>query len=202
MKALHDSRVRGLVFSCLWVALLPTCSSDKSTTDNICAFAEDNNNCWHSMTSDVAACMGQVPSGETGTLNASGTTCTYPSGRTIEFAIPLVTNTDLSDKDVDFTVVVGGKTCLHYATSSNGNDISVTGPDGKMLTESSSSTTGTATVTCPSGSRFSGNGMSLLSCMSASLGGGMPGTSYSWSSSSETLGLLGGPEVFSCFNAS
>jgi len=202
MNAIHDSSVCGLMLACMWGALLPACSSDKSTLDNICAFAADANNCWHSIASEVDSCMGRPPSGERGTLNASATTCTYPSGRTIQFAIPLPVNTDLNDKDVDFTVVVGAKTCLHYATSNNGSNISVTGPDGKAVTELSNSASGTATVTCPNGSQFSGNGMSLLSCLDASLGGGMPGTYYSWSSSSETLGLLGGPTVFDCVNGS
>ena len=202
MNAVHISRVSWLMLACLWGALLPACSSEKNTPDNICAFAEDGNNCWHSIANEVDSCMGSVPSGERGTLNASGTTCTYPSGRTIQFAIPLAVNTDLNDKDVDFTVVVGGKTCLHYATSNNGSNISVTGPDGKVVTELSNSSSGTATVTCPNGSQFSGNGMSLFSCLDASLGGGMPGTYYSWSSSSETLGLLGGETVFDCTNGS
>jgi hypothetical protein len=192
-------RAKGLWALC--VTVLPACSSsDKAQVDNICAFAEDNNNCWRQMVSDIEACTGQIPSGEQGTLNADGTACTYPSGRTIQFAIPLAVNTDLVDKDVDFTVLVGGRTCLHYVSNNASGSLSATGPDGKVLNETSNPATGTATVTCPDGSQFSGSGLSVLNCLDASFGGGLPGTYYSWSTNNEELGLTGGQVVFACYN--
>ena len=179
--------------------LLPGCSSnDKQPQDNLCAFAEDNSNCWHAMVSQIEACTGQLQSGELGTMNAAGTQCTYASGRTIQFAVPLPVNTDPTDKDLDFTVQINGHTCFHYVSQGTSGSLSATGPDGKTLNETVNPATGTSTLSCPDGAQFSGSGLSVLNCIDASLGGGLPGTAYSWSTSYEELSLLGGETVFNC----
>jgi hypothetical protein len=173
--------------------------TDRTTpTGTICEFAEDNNNCWRKMVPGIDACLGQVPVGERGTFNADGTLCSYPSGRTIEFAVPMPTNTDLNGKNLDFTAIVAAQACVHYISGSTG--ITVTDPDGKVLHETINTASGVAVLVCPDGSQFSGTGLDVLGCIDASFGGGLPGVYFTWAPNQEEVGLTGGNEVFNCIS--
>jgi hypothetical protein len=191
----------------LSVTTLAACSSspvplggtnETALTGTLCEFAEDNNNCWHKMVAVIDACLGQVPVGERGTFNADGTLCSYPSGRTIQFAVPMPTNTDLNGKNLDFTAIVAAQACVHYVSGNTG--LTVTGPDGKVLNETTNAASGVVALTCPDGSQFGGNALDVMNCVDASFGGGLPGVYFTWAPNQEELGLTGGSEVFNCIS--
>ncbi len=147
------------------------------------------------MVTEIEACAGTTQSGEQGTLNSAGTLCTYASGRTITFNVPLVVGTDQQSRD--FTLTVGGQQCLHYVETSDGS-MTITGPSGKVLHEVASSQSGSATLSCPDGSTYQGDATSIMSCLDAAFGGGLPGISTSESTNSSELGLLGDGTIYSC----
>jgi hypothetical protein len=154
------------------------------------------NNCWKTTLSEAESCL--PPKGETGTLSADMTSCTYASGAVVTFDTALVL--PLPDDPVwSFTVTSGGQQCLRLHDTSDGFTVTV---DGQTVIVAAQGLT--LVVSCPDQTIFStSNALDLLSCPSnGSPLGSFPGQSWSDTPTSVSFGLVGAANasanIFSC----
>jgi hypothetical protein len=133
-----------------------------------CAWATGDN-CWKQT---IAAATGCLPpraasavaptAPELGVLSADGTVCSYATGQSVTFAIPLFIGGN--ENPGDFTVTTQGAPCLAQEQETDG--IAVTTSVGTVnLAEDLKQTT--LTAICPDGTRYSGVLANLSSCMAA-----------------------------------
>jgi len=157
------------------------CSSDPPLD---CAWLAGDN-CWKMTASAAASCL--PDSNVSGTFSPDRKTCTYASGATVSFATaPVLPLPD--DPTWDFTVSNGGTACLHYVENTSGISLTVA---GQTFHEAPVGSMGLA-ITCPDGKRYStDNAFSLLACGGSLLGGGLPGNTWSDSSTAISFGLIG-----------
>jgi hypothetical protein len=196
------------------------CSSSNGADvpDESCEFAQNDDNCWRQLTRSVDDCIADEPEGDAaawipssptvkGALSADATTCSYTTGRTVTFAKdPRVAGSTSSEgtttlPDRDFTVTMNGKTCLHYVSSNNGENLSVTGPLGTFTQDKSG-------TTCPDGSKFKVDPLVLFQkCAGAVVSFGPPpnlpglygASGYNATTGEVELHLLGmGKEAYDC----
>ncbi len=137
---------------------------------------------------EAVACL--PPTTETGTLSADNKTCTYASGSTVTFTPALVLPVPLDNAAWNFTITKGGADCLHFENPNDGFKL-VAG--GHTVTEGRSGALGLS-VSCPDGTTYTNsNALDLFNCDAdggASLGG-FPGNTWSSTSTSVSVGLLG-----------
>jgi hypothetical protein len=159
------------------------------------------NNCWKQTTSKAMPCL--PPANEVGVLSDDNKTCSYAGGTTVTFAVPLTLpvpreGAGSPSPEWNFTVSNGGSACLHFESNSSIFELTV-GPH--TVSEGRSGPAGLA-ISCPDGTTYSTrNAVDLLSCGGGASFGGLPGLTYSSSSTSVTFGLLGAASsypVFSC----
>ncbi len=158
-------------------------SGGGSTLD--CAWLAGDN-CWKATADEAAACL--PPTTETGVLSADGKTCTYASGAQVTFTPALVLPVP-NNADWNFTITNGGADCLHFENTT-GLKLVVS---GHTVTEGRSGAAGIQ-ISCPDGTRYANaNALDLLGCNAdASVSfGGLPGNSWSTSSTSVSVGLVG-----------
>lgn len=157
--------------------------SSGSTLD--CAYLAGDN-CWKTTANEAVACL--PPTTETGTLSTDNKTCTYASGAQVTFTPALVLPLPTSP-DWNFTITKGGANCLHFENPNDGFKL-VAG--GHTVTEGLSGATGLQ-IACPDGTTHTNsNAFSLFDCAAdgGSLGG-LPGITWSSTSTSVSVGLLG-----------
>jgi hypothetical protein len=156
-----------------------------------------SNNCWKTTVAAAASC---VPDPSTrGTLSADGTTCTYASGTTVDFATPVVLPID-SEPPWHFTVTTAGQQCLTYDADPN-SDLALN-VQGMSISEKSAGLS--LQITCPDGSQYAApNAFDLLQCDDFFTDA--PGNEDSGTDTSVSLGLLDGTsmplQVFDCERA-
>jgi hypothetical protein len=157
-----------------------------STLD--CAWLAGDN-CWKTTANDAAACL--PPTTETGVLSADGKTCTYASGAQVTFTPALVLPIP-DNADWNFTITKGGADCLHFENSKTAGLKLVA--SGHTVTEGRSGAMGIR-IACPDGTAYANaNALDLLDC-NPDAGllsfGGLPGNSWSSTTTSVSVGLLG-----------
>ncbi len=156
-----------------------------------------SNNCWKTTVAAAASCLPD-PSAK-GTLSADGTTCTYPSGTTVDFATPVVLPIT-TEPPWHFTVTTGGEQCLTYDANPN-SDLAL---DVQGMTVTEKGAGFSLQVTCPDGSQYAApNALDLFQC--DDFFADAPGNDDSGSDTSVNLGLLDGTstplQVFDCERA-
>lgn len=169
-------------------------SSDSSNplagTADLCTFARAPDNCWRSTLAAIDACIGTAST--TGKLSADGKTCTSTDGSVV---VTFTTAPDLTlkfeDRARDFTLTVGGKTCMKAHQANGAKNLQLSGPDGKTL---DATATGTIeVVTCADGKKYGADVTTFLDkCADQLLGGGLPGTSGSGTATSDSFRFFGG----------
>lgn len=166
-----------------------------------CAWLASNNNCWRSTLVVVASCA--PPSTEVGTLSPDGRTCTFMTGHTLRFDEPLTLPLPPAGSRFNFTLAVGGRTCLTFRQP-DAQTYGATTSAGTVNTASDGSDYG-AEVICPGGARYTtSDARSLLTCGDAGTSSGPIGFSYTQEPIAavtfELLGVSGtGPvRVFRC----
>lgn len=170
-----------------------------------CAWIQSNN-CYKTALAAAEGCL--PPTQELGLFDATGTSCAYDGGDTIEFSTP-ATYPLPQMLVLDFTVLLpDGGLCLSFQEPSNGQGFTLRTPAG-VVTE----TTGLSlTVVCPDGTTFStGDAFGVLGCDGGLTG--LPGDEYGYSPVTgdagaplgslnySFTGVAGGQllPVFSCF---
>jgi hypothetical protein len=162
-------------------------SGGPSATLDCAWLASDN--CWKMTVAEASSCL--PPSSETGVLSADNASCSYASGATVAFTPALVLPTSTTGNTTwNFTIMNGGQSCLHFQDTGPGFVLTV---GGHTVTESSTGAIGLR-ITCPDGTSYaSANALDLLSCQSdgGATAGGLPGTTWSDTSTSVSLALIG-----------
>jgi hypothetical protein len=158
-------------------------------------------NCWKTTATQAQSCL--PPPSASGTFSADKSMCTYAAGPVVMFTPPLVLPVS-DDPTWNFTVLNGSSPCLSYREDAS-KTITLT-VMGQTFTESSAGLG--LTVKCPDGTSYSNsNALQLLSCPGGFFGG-LPGISWSGSTTSLSAGLIntsGDPDagdqsvqIFSC----
>ncbi len=141
------------------VTFAAACSGGDAPAD--CAWLASDN-CWKTTIAAAASCL--PPANETGTLDVSGKTCTYASGETVSFPLPL---TATSQPTWTFSVKKNDVTCLSY--QSDVGTMSATTGAG-TFSETSPGVAGLL-FQCPDGSgHATDDGFALSSCGTATPG--------------------------------
>lgn len=142
-------------------------------------------NCWKTTASAAGSCL--PPSSEKGQLSADNKTCVYASGAVVTFDSPVTL--PVGDKPTfRFTVTSGGEPCLRYQKNDAGGfELTV---QGKTVSERVlPGATAGLELSCPDGSAYSNTAaLDLLGCDGSF--GGLPGTTWSSTSTSVTFGLM------------
>jgi hypothetical protein len=180
----------------------PACSSSDAVPDDTCGFLADSNNCYRKLLAAVDDCLTDASSDgglAMGTLSADGTSCTYASGRTVAFVGDARRDSSSTNRiDMDVTVAIGGKTCLHYINTPS--TLTVTQPNGGVLKVVAGGSG--EIITCPDGSQHGIDAQKVPGVCgdaAAILSGGLPGTVRGGGGSVVTGGLIGlKPDAFSC----
>jgi hypothetical protein len=160
-------------------------SGETTTTDGggggdtlTCAWI-GSSNCLTTFVSDVADCLGSTD-GATGVMDIDDRTCTYgTSGRVVTFNTALGTTIDGGSpgtKDIHFTVTMSGKTCLEHRETKGDFGFTSIGPKG---TFSVSYAGNVATISCPDGSKVSGDITALKKSCSSDYDAKFPSSYWS-----------------------
>jgi len=199
MRALLSVLATGAVIA----LFAPACSSSSdSAPDDTCGFVADPNNCYRKLLAAVDDCLtdatGDGGATASGKLSSDGTSCTYASGRTVTF-VGDVRQYDVTKTPIDVTVMLGGKTCVHYVGEPH-SSVTITQPDGGVLKVA---VTGSGeTISCPDGSQHGIDGLKLFGGCGDGGGlfnGGLPGTENSKSGTSVSGSLVGMKhDAYSC----
>jgi hypothetical protein len=161
-------------------------ASGGSSSSLDCAYLAGDN-CWKTTATAATSCL--PASSEVGTLSADLSTCTFASGDVVTFS-PALTLPLPDSPSWNFTVKTSaGTTCLAYQENSTG--VFTLTVQGQTVKETTPGQLGIA-LSCPDGTAYSNsNGFSLLDCNDGGLlGGGLPGSTWSDTSSSVSFGLL------------
>jgi hypothetical protein len=162
-----------------------------------------SDNCWKTTARPAASCL--PPETEQGVLSADGRRCEYANGVSVVFKTPL--QLPVPDDPVwNFTVTgADGQACLHYEQASSGSITLVVGGD----TFNESVSPAGLRATCPDGSSYVlplDKLDEILQCPGGLFG--LPGHSWSSSSTSASFSLIGTSStssealpVFSCSRA-
>jgi len=168
----------------------PTQASTEVETDGPldCEWLAEPDNCW--ATTHDAAIDACEPPEEEGMLSADHSLCTFSDGTTITFDEPLNLEGDSGPDDIDLTITSGTSTCRFV---SNVDAVALTVDD---QTAANTYDGFTSYMECPDGSVYGpADAFDLLECDWNNL----PGSIYSWTSTSITFGLLGEEALtFSC----
>jgi hypothetical protein len=195
-------RITLMVGLAVWAGLAAGCGGGESAPIDCAWLAGDN--CWKTTASMAASCL--PPQTEQGVLSADNRTCGYASGVTVAFNSPL--QLPLPDDPVwNFTVTgADDQACLQFQKVSSGAFTLVVG--GQTFEEGLSSAG--LTATCPDGSRYVlplDKVDDIFDCPGTF--GGLPGQSWSSSTSGASFSLIGTSatssqplSVFSCYKAS
>ncbi len=190
----------------LAVGGVAACGGSSSSGKKLdCAYLAGDN-CWKTTAAAATSCL--PADSEVGTLSADGKTCTYASGTVVTFASALVLPLpDTGSTNWNFTVTgADGQPCLAYKDDGNGG-LTLT-VQGQSVKEGAAGGLGVS-LTCPDGTTYSNsNAFELFSCPDAGFLGGLPGATWSDTSTSISLALLAtssggdsGLSVFSCQKA-
>ncbi|MEO7096579.1 MAG: hypothetical protein ABI175_25195 [Polyangiales bacterium] len=155
----------------------PTDAAADTSVD--CTFFAGTN-CFTAFVESVADCLGPA-SGETGIVDIDGRSCTYASiGRRVAFATPLGSTIDGGSNgtaDVHFTVTnMAGKTCLDHTEKKGDLGFKSVGPAG---TFELSYVGNAVTLSCPDGTKKTGDVTKLRSTCGADFDQKLPGTYWS-----------------------
>lgn len=151
-----------------------------------CAWLAGSANCWKSTGAAASGCL--PASSATGKLSADLKSCTFTTGQVVTFD-PALTLPLPQNPSFNFSVTSGGAACFAFVQ-----------PDQKDFSETTSAGTVSVSaggaseiVTCPDGSSASASVQQALQDLSCDAGafGGLPGTSWSSSSTSVSFSLLG-----------
>ncbi len=167
------------------------CGGGDSETKPLACSWLDGDNCWKSILTAAEACV--APQTESGTLDVGRASCTYASGPVITFN-PALTLPVPDAALWKFQIARQGATCLTYNEISEDNfDLTVGDQVFKQRVAGTS-----VNFTCPDGTSYSGNQISLLLCDLD----GFPGKAKSSSGTAVSLSFLGGStselQVLSC----
>jgi hypothetical protein len=117
-----------------------------------------SDNCWKTTIDSAAACL--PPASASGTLDASGTTCTYSTGEVVTFASPLVFPVP-PGRTWSFTISKNGHDCLQFARE--GTSIMLTADLG-TFSVSASAAGDSFRFQCPNGTSYSASQSDLSAC--------------------------------------
>jgi len=170
-----DSSLPGAPLDCAWLA---------------------SENCWKTLVSDARSCV--PPADETGVLAADGRSCTYASGASVDFGLPLALPLDATTSPPwYFTQDSSGDECVRFDSRTQQQfTLSV---QGETFVEKSRGFA--LQVTCPNGAQYATeNGPALLNC--TDYFSTAPGHAWSSSDTSASFALLTGHgdtlTVFDC----
>jgi hypothetical protein len=129
-------------------------------------------NCWKTLVADAVSCV--PPADETGVLSADGSACTYESGASVDFGLPL--NLPLEATSTPpwyFTQSSSGDECVRF--DSRAADEFTLSVHGMTFVEKSRGFA--LQVTCPDGTQYAtDNGPALFDCPDYS--SGAPGNGW------------------------
>ena len=153
-------------------------------------------NCWKTLVSDARSCV--PPADETGVLTADGRSCTYESGASVDFALPLALPlASTASPPWYFTQSANGDECVRFDSRKQQEfTLSV---QGQTFVERSRGFA--LQMTCPDGTQYAtDNGPALLGCTDYL--SNAPGHAWSSSDTSVNFALLTGHgdtlTVFDC----
>src|SRR4051794_34742360 len=134
-----DSAVSGAPLDCAWLA---------------------SENCWKTLVSDARSCV--PPADEIGVLAADGRSCTYASGASVDFRLPLALPLDsTTSAPWYFTQDSSGDECVRF--DSRTQEEFTLSVQGETFVEKSHGFA--LQVTCPNGAHYATeDGLGLLSC--------------------------------------
>ncbi|HEY8090151.1 MAG TPA: hypothetical protein VIF09_19955 [Polyangiaceae bacterium] len=144
-----------------------------------------SDNCWKVTASAAVSCLPAASA--SGTLSPDGQTCTFTTGQVVTFN-PALTLPLPQNPTFNFTVASGGQTCFAFQQP-NQQTFVMTSSAGTTTVNASAAST--YSVSCPGGAQYtSTDPLALLGC-DAGFFGGLPGTSFSSTSTSVSFMVIG-----------
>ena len=151
---------------------LCACEGEPRASD--CQFVNDPDNCWRTLVEEIRLCLGAPESQAAGQLSSDGKSCEQEGGRRVTFATPMnvMTKPAQLDAEVFASVYVS---CARIEVEAETGRISVTGPDGRVLTAMPDEAVHGMSVTCQDGRmhRIAGDAV-MRECFEEAMGGGAP----------------------------
>lgn len=146
---------------CLFSSMVLACGDDDDVGTIDCAWLQSENNCWAQALAEAESCL--PPTDVEGVFDESLQVCSYETGHTVTFDVPVGFPPDSSivfDGPITFEIESGGQACLTWRNSKKAD--SMTTASGTVKVE----TSGLATsISCPNGKKYEiANSFELLSC--------------------------------------